>query len=95
MPAGEGFPAWSRAMTGVLAGRTFPDRRLHQRTLPKVVTRGEPRSAEQLTEAPDWCRRTAVQHLDGYETLYPLATAARTRRVRNAAIERLRRRTEV
>ncbi|MEJ8646130.1 hypothetical protein WKI68_42630 [Streptomyces sp. MS1.HAVA.3] len=73
----EGFPAWSRAVTGVLAGQVFPDRRLREWTLLKVVTRGEPWSAEQLTEASDWCPRTAVQHLDGYEALYLLATAAR------------------
>ncbi|WP_326586202.1 hypothetical protein [Streptomyces sp. NBC_01294] len=95
LPADEGFPAWSRAVTGVLAARVFPDRRQREWTLPKVITRGEPRSAEQLTEASDWCRRPAVQHQDGYEALYQLATAARTRRVRNAAIERLRGRTEV
>ncbi|MFD9516946.1 hypothetical protein [Streptomyces sp. NPDC059979] len=82
LSADEGFPARSRAMTGVLVGRVFPDRRLRRRTLLKVITRGEPRSAEQLTEASDWCRRTAVQHLDGYETLYRLASDRRPDPVR-------------
>ncbi|MFD9406006.1 hypothetical protein ACFWBN_03125 [Streptomyces sp. NPDC059989] len=93
--ADDGFPAWARAMTGVLAGRAFPERRLREWTLLKAITHGEPWSAEELVAASDWCQRTAAQSLTSLDALGLLATSARTRRVRNAAAERLRRRTAV
>ncbi|MEU9143374.1 hypothetical protein [Streptomyces sp. NPDC048349] len=89
----EAFAAWARAMTAALAGRAFPQRRLHEWTLLKAITRGEPWSAAELTAASDWCQRTAAQSLNSSEALNLLAASARTRRVRNAAAERLRRRT--
>ncbi|MFJ3831070.1 hypothetical protein ACIPWI_24330 [Streptomyces sp. NPDC090046] len=92
--ADEEFPAWARAMAEVLAGRPFPERRLREWNLLKTVTRGEPWAADELTAASDWCQRTAVRLLTSYEALSLLATDARTRRVRNAATERLRRRPE-
>lgn len=91
--ADEEFTAWARAMAAALAGRAFPERRLREWSLLGAVTRGEPWSAEELTVASDWCQRTAVQLLTSYEALTLLATDARTRRVRNAAVERLRRST--
>lgn len=89
----EGFPGWARAMTAALDGRVFPERRLREWTLLKAVTRDEPWSAAELIAASDWCQRTAAQTLASSEALSLLATSARTRRVRNAAAERLRRRT--
>ncbi|MGW3324535.1 hypothetical protein [Streptomyces virginiae] len=93
--AEEEFPAWARAMAAALAGRPFPERRLREWNLLKAVTRGETWSAEELTAASDWCQRTAARLLTSYEALTLLATDARTRRVRNAAAERLRRGTAV
>ncbi|MBT2480609.1 hypothetical protein [Streptomyces sp. ISL-94] len=93
--ADDGFPAWARAMTGVLAGRAFPERRLREWTLLKAITHGEPWSAAELVAASDWCQRTAAQSLTSLDALVLLASSARTRRVRNAAAERLRRRTVV
>ncbi|MEU9086017.1 hypothetical protein [Streptomyces sp. NPDC048357] len=93
--ADETFPAWARAMADALAGRAFPERRLREWILLKAITRGESWSAEELTAASDWCQRTAAQSLASYEALRLLATSARTRRVRNAAAVRLRRRTAV
>uniref|UniRef100_A0AAU2JJR1 DUF222 domain-containing protein n=1 Tax=Streptomyces sp. NBC_00049 TaxID=2903617 RepID=A0AAU2JJR1_9ACTN len=93
--ADAGFRAWARAMTGVLAGRTFPERRLREWTLLKAITWGEPWSAAELTAASDWCQRTAAQSLTSCDALDVLATGGRTRRVRNAAAQRLRRRTKV
>ncbi|MFI8341630.1 hypothetical protein ACIF8W_16365 [Streptomyces sp. NPDC085639] len=87
------FRAWAGDMAAALAGRPFPERRLREWSLLKAVTRGEPWSTEELTAASDWCQRTAARLLTSYEALSLLATAARTRRVRNAAAERLRRRT--
>ncbi|MEU9300912.1 hypothetical protein [Streptomyces sp. NPDC048269] len=91
--ADEGFPAWAQAMTAALDGRAFPQRRLREWTLLKAITRGESWSAAELTAASDWCQRTAAQSLTSYDALCLLAAEARTRRVRNAAAERLRRRT--
>ncbi|MFI1650836.1 hypothetical protein ACH4XT_28375 [Streptomyces avidinii] len=93
--ADEEFPAWAGDMAAALAGRPFPERRLREWSLLKAVTRDDPWSAEELTAASDWCQRTAVRLLTSYEALSLLATAARTRRVRNAAADRLRRRTAV
>ncbi|MEV6569665.1 hypothetical protein [Streptomyces sp. NPDC051577] len=87
----ERFPGWARAMEDVLRGRVFPVRRLHEWNLLKSITVGEPWSPQQLTGASDWCQRTAVALLTSYEALHLLASAARTRRVRNAAAQRLRR----
>ncbi|AQT71022.1 MULTISPECIES: hypothetical protein [Streptomyces] len=87
----DGFTLWARAMSGVLGGRAFPERRLREWGLLKAATRGEPWSAAELTGASDWCQRTAVRLLASREALELLAAAARTRRVRNAAAERLRR----
>ncbi|MFD7257637.1 hypothetical protein [Streptomyces sp. NPDC059874] len=89
----EGFSAWAQALTGVLAGRAFPERRLREWTLLKAITRGEPWSDAELTHASDWCQRTAAQSTASAEALALLAAAARTRRVRNAAAGRLSRRT--
>ncbi|MGW7439270.1 hypothetical protein [Streptomyces sp. NPDC054849] len=93
--ADEGFPAWACAMAAELDGRAFPERRLREWILLKAITRDEPWSAAELTAASDWCQRTAAQSLHSYEALSLLAGDARTRRVRNAAAERLRRRTAV
>ncbi|MEU9234832.1 hypothetical protein [Streptomyces subrutilus] len=89
----EGFRGWARAMTAVLAGRAFPERRLREWTLLKTITRGEAWAGAELTAASDWCQRTAAQTLTSPEALGLLAASARTRRVRNAAADRLRRRT--
>lgn len=92
---GEEFPRWARAMTTVLAGRAFPERRLREWTLLKAVTQHEPWAAAELAAASDWCQRTAARIMTSSEALSLLAASARTRRVRNAAAERLRRRTLV
>ncbi|MGW6709310.1 hypothetical protein ACWGDE_31105 [Streptomyces sp. NPDC054956] len=93
--ADDSFPAWARAMGGVLGGRAFAARRLREWTLLKAVTRGEPWSPAELLAASDWCQRTAAQTLHAEDALRLLAAEARTRRVRNAAAQRLLRRAAV
>lgn len=93
--ADEAFPAWARAVGATLGDRTFAARRLREWTLLKAITRGESWSAEELLAASDWCQRTASQSLHADEALRLLAAAARTRRVRNAAAQRLLRRAAV
>ncbi|MER5774292.1 hypothetical protein ABT144_08385 [Streptomyces sp. NPDC002039] len=87
---GDDFPAWARAMEDVLSGRDFPARRLHEWNLLRSITVDEFWSAQELTGASDWCQRTAVAVLTSRAALGLLASAARTRRVRNAAVQRLR-----
>ncbi|WP_329447289.1 hypothetical protein OG906_30435 [Streptomyces sp. NBC_01426] len=86
----EGFPAWARAMEDVLSGRDFPARRLREWNLLRSITVDTPWSSQELTGASDWCQRTAVALLTSRAALGLLASAARTRRVRNAAAQRLR-----
>ncbi|MFZ3468425.1 hypothetical protein ACODT3_35095 [Streptomyces sp. 4.24] len=93
--ADDSFPAWAQAMGAALGGRTFAARRLREWTLLKAVTRGEPWSREELLESSDWCQRTASQSLHAEEALRLLAAEGRTRRVRNAAAQRLLRRASV
>jgi hypothetical protein len=87
----EAFPGWARAMTAVITGRAFVERRLREWTLLRAVDGGGAWSAEELTAASDWCQRTAAQSLASHDALALLAEAGRTRRVRNAATQRLRR----
>lgn len=89
--ADEAFPGWAQALAAVLAGRAFPERRLREWTLLRAITGGGPWSAAELTAASDWCQRTAARSLTSYEALGLLAGEARTRAVRNAAAQRLRR----
>ncbi|MEU2391191.1 hypothetical protein [Streptomyces sp. NPDC007369] len=91
--ADEGFPAWAGAMAAVLGDRAFPARRLREWTLLRAIGRAEPWSAAELAAASDWCQRTAAGLLTSYDALSLLADSARTRRVRNAATQRLRRNT--
>ncbi|MFD6187611.1 hypothetical protein [Streptomyces goshikiensis] len=90
--ADERFRDWARAVGAVLDGRAFPVVRLREWTLLKSVHQGEPWSVAELSGASDWCQRTAVALLTSYEALGLLAEAGRTRRVRNAAAQRLVRR---
>ncbi|MFD3326803.1 hypothetical protein [Streptomyces sp. NPDC058701] len=89
--ADEAFPVWSGALGAALTGRAFAERRLREWTLLRAVDGGGPWSAAELTAASDWCQRTAVRSVASVEALTLLAADARTRRVRNAAAERLRR----
>ncbi|MER5813437.1 hypothetical protein ABT143_35575 [Streptomyces sp. NPDC002033] len=89
---GTEFPDWARVLHPVLAGHAFPARRLREWTLLKAVAAGAPWSPAELAAASDWCQHTAASSLDAPEALVLLAASARTRRVRNTAAQRLRRR---
>nr|WSX53361.1 hypothetical protein OG409_33240 [Streptomyces sp. NBC_00974] len=90
--AEEAFPAWAQAVGGAIGGRSFAARRLREWILLRAITRGEAWSRAELLAASDWCQRTAAQSLHSDEALRLLATGARTRRVRNTAVQRLLRR---
>ncbi|MGW0604832.1 hypothetical protein [Streptomyces sp. NPDC002640] len=88
--ADPAFPAWVRALTGVVAGRHFLTRRLEEWTLLRAIAVGGPWTPEELTTSSDWCQRTAVSERvqPSPEALALLAAHGRTRRVRNAATRR-------
>ncbi|MFD0265506.1 hypothetical protein ACFVGY_02780 [Streptomyces sp. NPDC127106] len=89
--ADAAFPAWADAMAAALGDRVFAVRRLREWTLLRAIGRGETWTAAELTAASDWCQRTAARLLTASDALSLLADSARTRRVRNAAAQRLRR----
>ncbi|UQW99761.1 hypothetical protein [Streptomyces sp. RerS4] len=91
LPGAE-FSDWARALGPVLDGREFPARRLREWSLLRAIAAGAPWSPAALTAASDWCQRTAAQTLAAPDALALLAASARTRRVRNTAAQRLRRR---
>ncbi|MFD8985703.1 hypothetical protein [Streptomyces sp. NPDC059564] len=89
---GTEFPDWARALRPVLDGHAFPARRLREWILLKAIAAGTPWSPAELAAASDWCQHTAARSLGSPEALTLLALSARTRRVRNTAAQRLRRR---
>lgn len=89
---GPGFPRWAEAMGEVVAGRAFLTRRLREWALLRSVVLDEPWAATEITAASDWFQRTAVhvKRVTSPDALGLLAERGRTRKVRNAAVRRLR-----
>jgi hypothetical protein len=70
--------------------REFPERRLREWTLIRDVA-AEPRSIiDDLSDASDWCQRRLVEHATSDFVLEELAEHGWSKRVRNAARQRLR-----
>ncbi|GAA3387079.1 hypothetical protein [Streptomyces roseoviridis] len=86
------FPAWCRALSGVVAGRDVLARRLREWTLLRALVLGEPWTPAELTTASDWCQRTAVTGTFAVSpaALALLAERGCTRRVRHTAARRPR-----
>lgn len=90
------FTAWAAAVAPVVAGRDFLTRRLAEWSLLRAIALDEPDKPwvpEELTAASDWCQRTATSTpaVASPRALAALADHGRTRRVRAAAADRLRR----
>lgn len=86
----ERFPGWVHTMTGVIGERDFLTRRLTEWTLLAAIAQDKPWAPAQVTSAPDWFQRKAVEVLASPDALALLASQGRTRRVRAAASQRLR-----
>jgi hypothetical protein len=70
--------------------REFPERRLREWKLIRDVA-AEPRSIiDDLPDASDWCQRRLVEHATSDVVLEELAEHGWSKRVRNAARQRLR-----
>ncbi|MFI0443869.1 hypothetical protein [Actinomadura sp. 6N118] len=85
------FTSWAQTMAKVIAERDFLTRRLHEWGLLRLIVLGKPWAAEELTGATDWFQRTTVtaQIVTDPDALRLLAEHGRTRRIRNAASQRL------
>lgn len=91
------FAAWADSMATVIADSDFLTRRLREWTLLRAIVLDEPWSAGELADASDWFQRTAVASpkVTSPAALGVLATRGRTRRVRNAAGQRVGRRGQL
>lgn len=87
----EWFPGWVHTMTGAIGERDFLIRRLNEWTLLAAISQDEPWAAAQVTAASDWFQRKAVEVVTSRDALALLAGQGRTRRVRAAAGQWLRR----
>ncbi|WP_330302048.1 MULTISPECIES: hypothetical protein [unclassified Streptomyces] len=90
------FTAWAQTMAEAIADRDFLTQRLHEWTLLRTLALGNPWTDEELTAASDWFQRMAStpQFVASSEALRLLAERGRSRRVRNAASQRLRHREQ-
>ncbi|WP_051877970.1 hypothetical protein [Streptomyces sp. NRRL B-24720] len=90
------FTAWAQTLTEVIADRVFLTLRLREWTLLRTIALGEPWTTEELTGATDWFQHmaAATRIAPSPEALRLLAECGRTRRVRNAASQQLRRRDQ-
>ncbi|MGW0854363.1 hypothetical protein [Streptomyces sp. NPDC002690] len=85
------FTAWADLMATVVVHHDFLTRRLREWTLLRAVVLEEAWSAEELSDASDWFQRTAVAspQINSPAALGVLAATGRTRRVRDAAGQRM------
>ncbi|OKI30170.1 hypothetical protein [Streptomyces sp. CB03911] len=85
---------WAAAMSELLGPDSFGHRRIREWLLRAAVTRGEEWSADDLTSASVWLQLALAESGECPEVLPLLAEAGRSRRIRNIAAARLRRRPD-
>ncbi|MER8009496.1 hypothetical protein [Streptomyces sp. NPDC094149] len=85
------FTRWAQAMAEGVGERGFLTRRLREWSLLRSIVLREPWVVRDLIEASDWLQRmvTTTQTVNTPDVLGLLAARGRTRRVRNAARDRL------
>lgn len=89
---GPGFHAWTERLVRVVGEDGFLTRRVEEWRLLRAVVLEQPWGREAVLSASDWFQRRLVAAAPpGAEVLPVLAGEGRTRRVRDAAGERLRR----
>ncbi|WP_377273086.1 hypothetical protein [Peterkaempfera sp. SMS 1(5)a] len=84
--------AWMQAMAEVVAARPFLVERLHEWSLFRAVTLGQPWSQDALVAASNWLQLKIAEGPCPGEAAVILAEAGRTKRIRNAARVTLNRR---
>ncbi|MEV6979509.1 hypothetical protein [Kitasatospora sp. NPDC093806] len=89
----ESPTTWAASFAPLVAAHPFAARRLREWLLLAAIARGEPWDRAALASATDWLQRTLAEVTTSREALTYLATEGRTRRARNTATTRLRRRT--
>lgn len=85
------FTRWAQAMAEVVGERDFLTHRLREWSLLRAMVLREPWAVRDLIEASDWLQRmaTTTQTVTSPEVHGLLAARGRTRRIRNAARDRL------
>lgn len=87
----EGFAEWAASIADLVAGHDFLTTRIAEWLVVLGVVDGRTDLVEAVIEASDWCQRTVVATVESDAVLRRLAEAGRTKRVRNAARQRLSR----
>ncbi|WP_194835637.1 hypothetical protein [Nocardia sp. XZ_19_369] len=87
------FDQWATTMSPLIAERKFLTRRLREWTLLKSIILGHNWTPEDVVAATDWLQRKAANTVTAPDALTLLTEHGRTRRVRNAANNRLHRPT--
>jgi hypothetical protein len=79
------YMPWSRAIASVVASRPFLLQRLHEWSLFRAVTLGQPWSPDALTQATNWLQLKIAESPGTTEAAVLLAQAGRTKRIRSTA----------
>jgi hypothetical protein len=91
---GPDYMPWARAMASIVASRPFLLQRLHEWSLFRAVTLGQPWSPDALAEASNWLQLKVAESPGTSEAAVILAQAGRTKRIRNTARAALTRKNE-
>lgn len=82
------FPSWRLEMIGVVGVDAFSTRRLHEWTLLRAMTLGEPWDAQDLLAASNWLQLRTAEKCSAMPAVDILAEGGRTRRIRTIATSR-------
>jgi hypothetical protein len=79
------YMPWAQGMANVVASRPFLLQRLHEWSLFRAVTLGQPWSPDALTQASNWLQLKIAESPGTTEAAVILVQAGRTKRIRNTA----------
>jgi hypothetical protein len=79
------YMPWAQGMANAVASRPFLLQRLHEWSLFRTVTLGQPWSPDALTQASNWLQLKIAESPGTTEAAVILVQAGRTKRIRNTA----------
>jgi hypothetical protein len=85
MESTDALVRWAAAVTGVMGAQSFPARRIQEWQLLRRVMDDATVDADDLAAASNWLQRKIVAEAQSTMALAALATAGRTKRLRNEA----------
>lgn len=89
LPTAAGLAEWASAILEPVAGYDFVVRRIEEWILFKRISENNVEELPALREATDWLQRKVADESTSQPALELLADAGRTKRVRNAAKQKL------